>query len=101
MLHAIAEALLSAVAPTPGAGGGVPDPGGGIPPPGSGNFLKILSWGKWIAMGICVAGFMGSGAQMAISSRRGEGGEHASRLGWIFFGSIIVGSAVGFVTALI
>ena len=91
MMRAITEALLS---------GGVPNPGAGTPPPGSASFVLILSWAKYIALGICVAGFLGSGAQMAISNRRGEGGEHASRLGWIFFGSIVVGSAVGFVTAL-
>lgn len=79
----------------------VPDVGAGKPPPGSEGFIEILSWAAWVAFGVCVLGVIASGAMMAISSRRGEGGEHASRLGWVLAGCIVIGSASGLVGALV
>jgi hypothetical protein len=80
---------------------GVPDPGAGVAPPGSEGFLTILRWVAYIALGICVLGVIVAGASMAISHRRGEGGEQASRLGWVLAGSIVIGSASGLVAALV
>jgi Type IV secretion system pilin len=79
----------------------VPDPGAGEAPPGSEGFLKILRWAAWIAFGVCVLGVIVAGATMAIQSRRGEGGEHMSRLGWVLAGCIIIGSASALVGALV
>jgi type IV secretory pathway VirB2 component (pilin) len=79
----------------------VPDPGAGTPPPGSEGFLSILSWAAWIAFGVCVLGVIIAGAAMALGNRRGEGGEHAQRLGWVLAGCIVIGSASGFVGALV
>lgn len=79
----------------------VPDPGQGQAPPGSENFTEILSWAAWIALAICVLGVLVAGAMMAVGSRRGEGGEHMSRLGWVLGGCIVIGSASGLVGALV
>ena len=54
----------------------------------------------WIAFGVRVLGVIVAGAMMAISSRRGEGGEHMSRLGWVCGGAIIIGSASALVGTL-
>jgi hypothetical protein len=79
---------------------GIPDPGRGVAPPGSDGVLTIIKWTAWVAFGVCVLGVIIAGAMMAISSRRGEGGEHMSRLGWVFGGAIVIGSASGLVGAL-
>lgn len=79
----------------------VPDLGTGEAPPGSEGFLLILRWVAFIATGICVLGVIVAGAAMAISNRRGEGGEHASRLGWVLGGCIVIGASSGLVGALI
>lgn len=77
----------------------VPNPGGGTAPPGFGNFETIMGWGKWLALGILVMALMGAGVMMALGSRRGEGGEHAGRIGWVLGGVMTVSAAftlVGF-----
>lgn len=81
----------------------VPNPGSGTAPPGSQGFTTILGWVAWIAFGICVLGVIVTGAQMAISHRGGGGGggEHAARLGWVFAGCIVIGSASALVGALV
>lgn len=76
----------------------VPTPGA---PPGSAGFLSILNWVAWGALVICVAGVIFAGVAMIISSRRGEGGEHVSKLGAVLAGCVVVGAASGFVTALV
>ena len=77
-----------------------PDPGAGSAPPGSGNFLKILGWAKWVASGIGVLGLILVGAAMAISHRRGTGGEHGSAFGWVLAGCLLIASAAPIVTAM-
>lgn len=57
------------------------------------GFSTLLSWVAWFALGICVIGVIVSGGAMALASRRGEGGEHATRLGWVLAGCIVIGSA--------
>ena len=70
-------------------------------PPGSEHLLELLQYTAWISFGICIAAVMFTGAMMGISSRRGEGGEHAGRLGWTLAGAIIIGSASGIVGAFV
>lgn len=77
------------------------DPGGGEAPPGAEGFETILRWAAFLALGICVLGVIVAGAMMAVSGRRGEGGEHMSRLGWVLAACIVVGSASGLVGALV
>ncbi|GAA3514516.1 hypothetical protein [Georgenia daeguensis] len=73
-----------------------PDP---IQPPGTEGFTSIMGWVKWLALAICIVGLMVAGALMAIQSRRGEGGEHAGKIGMALGGVIVIsaaGSLVGF-----
>lgn len=98
LIHSLLEsAVIFADTTAPG----VPNPGAGEAPPGSEGFLKILSWAAWIAFAVCVLGVIMAGATMAVQSRRGEGGEHMSRLGWVLAGCIIIGSASALVGALV
>ncbi|MFZ2501104.1 MAG: hypothetical protein WAW88_00330 [Nocardioides sp.] len=75
----------------------VPDPGPGTQPPGFAQFTTVLGWAKWIALGVCVLALIITGAAMAIGSRRGDGGEHLGRLGYIMGGVIIISAAVALV----
>ncbi len=99
-LFEISTQLVTALAPTADVLASVPNPGGGEAPPGSEGFLTILRWAAWISFGVCVLGVIVAGATMAVSSRRGEGGEHGARLLWVFAGCIVIGSASGLVGAL-
>jgi type IV secretory pathway VirB2 component (pilin) len=71
----------------------VDDPGAGQAPPGSAQFNKVIGWITWIAFSICLLGVIIAGAMMAVGQRRGEGGEHAARLGWVLAACIVIGSA--------
>ena len=87
----IAPSILTA-----GAGGG-----GGVPNPGAEGLLTILQWAAWIGFAVAVLGVILAGIAMVVSIRRQEGGEHVARLGWVFAGCIVIGSASGLVGALI
>lgn len=65
------------------------------------GFTELLSWASWFALGVCLIGVIISGGAMAIASRRGEGGEHATRLGWVLMGCITIGSASGIVNGIL
>ena len=76
----------------------VPDPAP-VQPPGTDGLLSIMGWVKWVALAICIIGLIVAGAMMAIQSRRGEGGEHAGKIGMALGGVIVItaaGSLVGF-----
>jgi hypothetical protein len=62
---------------------------------------KVVGWVSTIALSLCILGVIIAGAMMAIGQRRGEGGEHAARLGWVLAGCIVIGTASAFVTALV
>jgi hypothetical protein len=76
-------------------------PLGPAQPPGGDKINTVISWLTWIAMAICTMGVIIAGAMMAIGQRRGEGGEHAARLGWVLAGCIVIGAASGLVNALL
>jgi hypothetical protein len=59
----------------------------------------VVSWVKIIAYVVCGLGIIIAGGMMAIGQRRGEGGEHAARLGWVLAACIIIGAATGLVDA--
>jgi type IV secretory pathway VirB2 component (pilin) len=73
----------------------------GTRPPGADGIDKVISWVTWIAFSICILGVVIAGAMMAIGQRRGEGGEHAARLGWVLAACIVIGSASALVRALL
>jgi type IV secretory pathway VirB2 component (pilin) len=71
------------------------------PPPGvQEKVQKVTGWVKWIATSICVLGVVIAGAMMAIGQRRGEGGEHAARLGWVIAGAILITASTHLIDAL-
>ncbi|MFC0624920.1 TrbC/VirB2 family protein [Kribbella deserti] len=81
---------------------GVPDPGAGTAPGDTeGKITTVIGWVTWLAFAVCALGVIIAGGMMALGQRRGEGGEHAARLGWVLAGCIVVGSAAGLVNALI
>ncbi|MFI5735952.1 conjugal transfer protein TrbC [Kribbella sp. NPDC051587] len=75
-------------------------PLGGQRPPGAEKLDLVIDWVRWIAFTICVLGILIAGAMMAVGQRRGEGGEHAARLGWVLAACIVIGSASLLVGAL-
>ena len=79
--------------------GSVPKPSAAAPP-GSAQFQTILNWVAWGALAACVVGVIVVGGRMAMSHRRGDGGEHAQGLGTVLVGCVIVGSAASIVGAL-
>ncbi|HEY0617559.1 MAG TPA: conjugal transfer protein TrbC [Kribbella sp.] len=69
-------------------------PKGSTPPPGvADKFQTLLDWVTWIAFSVCILGVVIAGAMMAMGQRRGEGGEHAARLGWVLAACIVIGSS--------
>ena len=76
----------------------VPDPGAGSMPPGFEKFTAVLGWVKWLSLGILVIAVMIAGVRMAFGAGRGDGGEHASRIGWVLGGVIVVSGAVSIVS---
>ncbi|MEU4605239.1 conjugal transfer protein TrbC [Kribbella sp. NPDC023972] len=69
-------------------------------PPGWEKLKGVINWVKVIAYLICGLGIIIAGAMMAIGQRRGEGGEHAARLGWVLAACIVIGSATAIVDQL-
>jgi hypothetical protein len=60
-----------------------------------------MGWVKWVALAVCVIGIIVAGALMAINSRRGEGGEHAGRIGFALGGVIVISAAASLVGFLV
>ncbi|TCO24626.1 hypothetical protein EV652_108158 [Kribbella steppae] len=69
-------------------------------PPGMDKLEGVVNWVKVIAYVICGLGILIAGAMMAVGQRRGEGGEHAARLGWVLAACIVIGSATALVDQL-
>jgi type IV secretory pathway VirB2 component (pilin) len=61
----------------------------------------VVSWVTTVAITICILGVVIAGAMMAIGQRRGEGGEHAARLGWVLAGCIVIGTASALVKTIV
>lgn len=71
-------------------------------PTGVGDKVQtVVNWVTWVGMMVCVLGIIIAGTMMALGQRRGEGGEHAARLGWVIAGCIVIGAASGLVNTLI
>ena len=64
-----------------------------VQPPGTESFATILNWTMWGVTAVAVLGMLITAGLMAISHRQGMGNEHMGRLGWIFGGLLIAGSA--------
>ncbi|WP_242493915.1 hypothetical protein [Sanguibacter massiliensis] len=74
----------------------IPDPIA-TQPPGTEGLTTIMGWLKWVALAVCIAGLIMAGALMAIQSRRGEGGEHAGKIGMALGGVIVISAAAALV----
>lgn len=79
----------------------IPDPGDGQQPPGFEKFTTVMGWVKWVALGVCVIALIVAGARMAISSRRGEGGEHATSIAVVLVAVIVISGAASILGFLI
>ena len=71
-----------------------------MPPEVTNKLNDVVTWVQTIAYIICGLGIIIAGGMMAVGQRRGEGGEHAARLGWVLAACIVIGAANGLVTAL-
>lgn len=69
-------------------------------PPGMEGLTTVIGWAGWIVLILCVIGVLITAGMMAVSNRRGEGGEHAGRLGFVLVATVLVGAAGGLVGAL-
>lgn len=96
ILEATHDLVCTALAALPGI-----DPVTPQAPTFAGKFTMLISWVLWGCTMLCVVGIAVIGTQLAISIRRGETGEHASRLGAAAAGVIIVGLASTIVNALL
>jgi hypothetical protein len=72
-----------------------------LPDEVTGKVETVVSWVTTIAISICILGVIVAGAMMAIGQRRGEGGEHAARLGWVLAGCIVIGTASALVRTIV
>jgi hypothetical protein len=73
-----------------------------IQPPGTGDISTVMGWVMWLGLALCILGLIAAGAMMAVNSRRGEGGEHAGRIGMVMGGVIVIGAAgalIGFLAS--
>lgn len=79
----------------------VPNPGQGTAPPGADKITTVLGWVAWGVFALCVAGVLFCAGKMAVSHRRGEGGEHATGLAYTLGACIVAGSASAIVGLMI
>ena len=64
----------------------------GVQPPGTQGLTTVLNWTFWGVTFLCVVGVLMVAGAMAVAHRRGEGGEHLSKLGWVM-GACVLGAA--------
>lgn len=98
MLITLAAKVMAAQTAA-GAPLAVPDPSP-VAPPGSEDFIMVLNWVLWIALGAGVLGFTIVGIRMMLQSqgRMGGGGSEAmAGVGWVAVGCIVVAAAAGLV----
>ena len=77
----------------------VPDPGAGSEPPGFESVTTIMSWVKYLSLGVLVVALMIGGARLAFD-RMGGGHEQGAAIGKTLVGVIVVSAAFSLVTAL-
>ena len=60
--------------------------------PGTEGLTTVLNLTFWGVTFLCVVGVLLVAGAMAVAHRRGEGGEHLSKLGWVM-GACVLGAA--------
>lgn len=96
--RAVVEVWLAA---TPDrASGDVPTPVS-TAPPGAAKLQMILNWTLYVVVALAVLGVLFCAGRMFLLHKRGDGGEHATALGWTLAGCVLAGSASGIVAAFL
>lgn len=62
-------------------------------PPGTEGLTTLLNWGMWLVTFAGIVGVFIAAGSMMLSHRRGEGGEQASKLGWVLGGCCVAAAA--------
>ena len=78
----------------------IPDPSP-IRPPGTEGLTVLLGWGMWLITFLGIVGVLISAGSMMVAHRRGEGGEQASRLGWVLGGCVVAAASAQMVNVLL
>ena len=77
------------------------DPGQGSQPPNTQGLTKMVGWAAWVVFSLCVVGVLITAGSMAVAVRRGDGGEHVSRIGMVLGAAVLASAASGLVGALV
>jgi hypothetical protein len=70
-------------------------------PPGTDGLNTLLNWGMWLVSFAGIVGVLVAAGSMMLAHRRGEGGEQASRLGWVLAGCCVAAAAAPIVNVLL
>ncbi len=70
-------------------------------PPGTEGLTTLMNWGMWVVTFAGIIGVLIAAASMMLAHRRGEGGEQASRLGWVLAGCCVAAAAAPIVNVLL
>jgi hypothetical protein len=70
-------------------------------PPGTEGLTTLLNWGMWVVTFAAIIGVLIAAGSMMLSHRRGEGGEQASKLGWVLGGCCVAAAAGPIVNVLL
>ena len=91
---------LLTVGPVASAAADVPAP---TPtrPPGTEGLTTLLDWGMWLVTFAGIVGVLISAGSMMLAHRRGEGGEQASKLGWVLGGCCVAAASASLVNVLL
>lgn len=72
-----------------------------VRPPGTDGLTVMLGWGMWLVTFLGIVGVLISAGSMMVAHRRGEGGEQASRLGWVLGGCVVAAASAQMVNVLL
>lgn len=72
-----------------------------VQPPGTQDLNTLLNWMLWGVNFALILGVLVVAAMMAIAWKRGESGEHVSRLGWILGAGVLATGASTIINTLV
>ena len=100
MWQAAITVLVVGMVPAGPVAADVPDPTP-IRPPGTEGLTTLLNWGMWLVTFAGIVGVLISAGSMMLAHRRGEGGEQASKLGWVLGGCCVAAASASMVNVLL
>lgn len=71
-----------------------------VQPPGTEGLNTIINFLAWGAFAVCLVGFIGAGAGMAVKHHRGEEMASMKGLGLSLVGTVLIGAATAIVGAV-